>query len=395
MTEINLNLYYTMATVVIVYVIGQQLVKKFSILRKYCIPAPVVGGLLFAIINTILTVTGICSITIDTSLQSLCMLMFYVSVGLGARWKVLKTGGIQVVVMLIVVSVLCIIQSGLGVAIVSAFGLKPLLGTALGSIPMVGGNATAASFGPTLESLGVENATVVASAAATYGLVAGCMIGGPIARHLINKKQLAKAHDTIQETGKQKESAPNIHSDKIMPSVVIILLLIAGASIVNTVIASLGIVMNMAVGAIIAGAILRNTADSLKIQMPDAEIDAVCNVGLYLFLCMAMINLQLWKLVDLAVPMIVTLLAQTVLMIFFAMFVIYNIMGRDYEAAVMASGVCGFGMGATPNAIANMEAVSTVYGPAPRAFLVVPIIGSMLADIVNALILTAFFNIFS
>lgn len=393
--EISVNMNYTMALVVIVYLVGKFLVGKIEFLRKYCIPAPVVGGLVFAMVNTALTMTGVCTIVIDTTLQTYCMLLFFVDVGLSARWKILKTGGIQILVMLVVVAVLCFSQDALGVACVSFFGENPLLGLTLGSIPLVGGHATSASFGPQLESLGAANASVVGAAAATYGLISGCMIGGPIARSRIKKLHLAEEKGYVEDIGEVKEPVPNLHAERIMPAVVTMMILIGLGCIVNVGIAACGIIMNITVGVIIVACIFRNICDAKNIQIPDAEINAVSNVGLYLFLCLAMMNLQLWQLIDLALPMIVTLLLQTILMAIFAYFIIFNIMGRDYEAAVMASGVCGFGMGATPNAVANMEAVTHSFGPAPRAFLVVPVIGSMLADTVNSLILGGFMSFFA
>ena len=392
--EVSLNMYHTIALAVIVYYLGQFIRDRVNFFQKYCIPSPVIGGLIAAAIVTTLRATGAMIIEMDTTLQTVCMLIFFCSIGFNARWKILKKGGIGLIIITIAVAVLCTIQNSFGALMMKVFNLHPLLGTAIGSVPLVGGHGTSAAFGPLIEEMGVPAAASASVAAATYGLIAGCMIGGPIARLRILQLQKSgkfKLSDTA-EAAETSAKKPLVEK-KLMLAVALLLVSVGAGQIISTIIGKL-MTFSAAVGSLAAGCIVRNFCDAKQIELPDEEIEMTGNITLQLFLSMAMMSMKLWELVDLAVPMIVTLLLQTVLCGLFAYFVIYNIMGRDYDAAVMASGVCGFGLGATPNAIANMSAVVSRYGPAPRAFLIVPIVGSMIADVVNSSVITVFMNIF-
>ena len=392
--EINLNMYHTIALAVVVYYLGQFIRNRVNFFQKYCIPSPVIGGLLVAIIITVLRATGTVIINLDTTLQTICMLIFFCGIGFNARWKILKKGGIGLVIIFFAVAALCIIQNSFGALMMEIFGKDPLLGTAIGSVPLVGGHGTAASFGPLIEEMGVPAAASASVAAATYGLIAGCMIGGPIGRLRVlqlqkkGKFQLSDCTDRLDEEAKKP-----LNEKQLLLAVALLLLSVGAGQIISAIIGKL-MTFSAAVGSLAAGCIVRNYCDANQIELPDEEIGMVSNISLHLFLSMAMMSMKVWELVDLAVPMIVTLLLQTVICGLFSYFVIFNIMGRDYDAAVMSSGVCGFGLGATPNAIANMSAMVDRYGPAPRAFLIVPIVGSMLADIVNSTVITIFMNIF-
>ena len=331
MKTIELDMYQATAVAALVLLLGRVLVAKISILRRYCIPAPVVGGFLYAIVHTIVRGMGILEISCDMTLKNVFMVAFFCSVGFTASFRMLKKGGVQTVVFLALSAVMVVLQNILGAGLASVFGLDPRLGLATGSIPMVGGHGTAGSFGPLLEELGVANASVVAIASATYGLVAGCVIGGPIATAKIRKYKLSAVAEAATKT-------ETVETDE------------TGA------------------------------------------ISTLGGASLSVFLGLAMIDMKLWQLAELAVPMVVMLLAQTVLMFFYANFVVFNVLGKSYDAAVMTSGFCGFGMGATPNAMANMQAITGVYGPAPTAFMVVPLVGSLFIDFVNATILTGFIS---
>ena len=392
--EISLNMYHTIALAVVVYYLGQFIRDRVNFFQKYCIPSPVIGGMIAALIITVLRVTGVMIINLDTTLQTVCMLVFFCSIGFNARWKVLKKGGIGIIIVFFAIAALCTIQNGFGAVMMKIFGKHPLLGTAIGSVPLVGGHGTSASFGQLIEDMGVPAAASASVAAATYGLIAGCMIGGPIARLRIlqlqkkGKFQLSDCAEKLEETEKKP-----LNEKRLMLAVALLLMAVGAGQVISSLIGKL-MTFSAAVGSLAAGCIVRNFCDAKKIELPDEEIEMTGNISLHLFLSMAMMSMKIWELVDLAVPMIVTLLLQTVICGLFAYFVIFNIMGRDYDAAVMASGVCGFGLGATPNAIANMSAVVDKYGPAPRAFLIIPIAGSMLADIVNSTVITVFMNIF-
>ncbi len=392
--EISLNMYHTVALAVVVYYVGQFIRDRVNFFQKYCIPSPVIGGIIAASIITVLRMTGTAIIELDTTLEMVFMLVFFCSIGFNARWKIVKKGGLGLIFMALAVTALCIIQDGFSTFMMKLFGLHPLLGTAIGSVPLVGGHGTSAAFGPLIEDMGVPAAASASIAAATYGLIAGCMIGGPIARLRIvqlQKKGKLQTNNSA-EILNEAEKKP-LNEKKLMLAVGLLLISVGAGQIISMLIGKL-MTFSAAVGALAAGCIVRNYCDAKNIELPDEEIDITGNISLQLFLSLAMMGLRIWELVDLAVPMIVTLLLQTVICGLFAYFVVFNIMGRDYDAAVMASGVCGFGLGATPNAIANMSAVVSRYGPAPYAFLIIPITGSMITDIVNSTVITAFMNIF-
>ena len=393
MNVIELNMYQAAGLAVIMLVIGRMLVARIEFLRRYCIPAPVVGGLIFAILHVILRSMGILEFNMDTTLQTVFMTAFFCSVGYMAAFKELKKGGIGVVKFLVLAILMCCIQDLVGGFGAKIFGLDGKLGLAMGSIPLVGGHGTAGSFGPFLEDMGVANATTVAVAAATYGLIAGCMIGGPIATSKIRKMGLKSS--AIESTATAEVSVDQdtgaMDEGNLMDAAIYIVIAVGLGTIVAALLGKL-ITLPGYIGAMIVGAIIRNVQESRGVKMPMGEMGALGNICLSIFLGLAMINLKLWQLVSLALPMIVILLIQTVIMFFYASFVVFNVMGRDYDAATISSGFCGFGMGATPNAMANMQAITNQYGPAPVAFMIVPLVGSLFIDFFNAAIITAFTN---
>ena len=410
MNVIELNMYQAAGLAVIMLVIGRMLVARIEFLRRYCIPAPVVGGLIFAILHVILRSMGILEFNMDTTLQSVFMTAFFCSVGYMAAFGELKKGGIGVVKFLILAILMCCIQDIIGGFGAKLFGLDGRLGLAMGSIPLVGGHGTAGSFGPFLEDMGVANATTVAVAAATYGLISGCMIGGPIATSKIRKYNLKSTGINAQGTKKEETAQVAVDQDtgamdenNLMDAAIYIVIAVGLGTIVAALLGKIitlpGYIGAMIVGALpgyigamIVGAIIRNVQESRGVKMPMGEMGALGNICLSIFLGLAMINLKLWQLVSLALPMIVILVIQTVIMYFYASFVVFNVMGRDYDAATISSGFCGFGMGATPNAMANMQAITNIYGPAPVAFMIVPLVGSLFIDFFNAAIITAFAN---
>ena len=398
MNVIELNMYQAAGLAVIMLVIGRMLVARIEFLRRYCIPAPVVGGLIFAILHVILRSMGILEFNMDTTLQSVFMTAFFCSVGYMAAFGELKKGGIGVVKFLILAILMCCIQDIVGGFGAKLFGLDGRLGLAMASIPLVGGHGTAGSFGPFLEDMGVANATTVAVAAATYGLISGCMIGGPIATSKIRKFNLKSSGVNAQGTTKEETTQVAVDQDtgamdenNLMDAAIYIVIAVGLGTIVAALLGKI-ITLPGYIGAMIVGAIIRNVQEARGVKMPMGEMGALGNICLSIFLGLAMINLKLWQLVSLALPMIVILVLQTVIMYFYASFVVFNVMGRDYDAATISSGFCGFGMGATPNAMANMQAITNIYGPAPVAFMIVPLVGSLFIDFFNAAIITAFAN---
>lgn len=392
MKVIELDMYQATAVAAIVLLLGRILVDKIAILRKYCIPAPVVGGFIYAILHLVVRSAGILEISADMTLKNVFMVAFFCSVGYTASFKMLKKGGIQTIVFLLLAVVMVILQNCLGAGLASAFGLDPRLGLATGSIPMVGGHGTAGSFGPMLEELGVANANVVAIASATFGLVAGCAIGGPIAYNKIHKFNLKSAAlDTTIEEMVEKDETGAIDSKQFLDAFLYLIIAIGAGTVVSMFLGKL-MTFPFYIGAMLVGAVIRNVMDAMQKEIPMEEIGTLGGSCLSIFLGLAMIDMKLWQLAELALPLVVMLVAQTILMFVYAYFVVFNVLGRTYDAAVMTTGFCGFGMGATPNAMANMQAVTGQYGPAPTAFMVVPLVGSLFIDFCNASILTAFIN---
>ena len=391
MTQFALNVYQTTGLAMLLFALGTVLVNKIGFLKKCCIPAPVVGGLLFAILNCALYMGGIVEITFDTTLQAIFMVWFFTSVGYNASFKLLAKGAVAVCIFLALAAGMQVIQNLVGVGLAGVFGLDPRLGLCMGSIPLVGGHGTAASWGPLLEDLGCAGANVVGVAAATYGLCAGSLMGGPVAKSLIakyNLKSTAKAEAVDADANKVDK---DVYGKQMMTAFVL-LIAAAGVGMYITAFLSKFITLPSYIGPMIIAVIVRNVADMMNIELPSDAIDASATVCLSIFLSLALMTLKLWQLIDLALPMICILALETVVMFILARFVVFKVMGSDYDAAVLVAGFCGFGMGATPNAMANMQVITEKFGPSPKAYLVVPIVGGMFVDFTNTFILTMFLN---
>ena len=395
---VELDMYQSLALASVMLVFGRLLVNRIEFLRKYCIPAPVVGGFIFAIVHCILKEAGVLEFSMDTTLQTVFMTAFFCSVGFQAAFGMLKKGGIDVVKFLILSILMCVIQDAVGAAGAGLFGLDPKLGLAMGSIPLVGGHGTAGSFGPFLEERGVAAAATVAVASATYGLISGCLIGGPIASSKIKKfnlksKGFMKPSDAeTTQTVERDTDTGALDSGKLLHAALYIVIAVGLGTIVQKLLSNV-LTMPGYIGAMIVACLIRNANEGSKRETPMQEIVSLGNVCLSLFLALAMCNLKLWELAGLAVPMIVILLVQTVIMFVYASYIVFPVMGRDYDAATISSGFCGFGLGATPNAMANMQAVTREHGPAPLAFMIVPLVGSLFIDFFNATVITTFTNI--
>ena len=397
--EINLDIYKTMALVSIVFYIGKFVRNKLSIMKKYCIPPSVVGGFIFALLILILQITGVATFNLDTTLQNLFMTAFFTSIGFTASFKVLKKGGNKVAFFLCLAVLLVILQNLLGVTLASLFQLPVLLGLCTASIPMIGGHGTAGSFGPILEDMGVSGATTVSVASAAFGLVMGSIIGGIVARQLIHHHKLKTVKDENSEkepdeVGDYNEENHNILSYKRLMNGACLLFIAMGiGSILSDIIEQLELTFPSYIGAMIVAAIIRNIYDFRNKEIVEKEIETLGGLSLSFFLTMALMGLRLWELFDLAFPLIVMLFSQTLLVGLFAYILTFRIMGKNYEAAVFASATCGFGMGATPNAIANMDELTNRYGFSPTPYLVVPIVGCLFIDFVNSTVITIFINL--
>lgn len=394
---IDLNLFLTTALAVIVLLVGDFVKKRVEILRKFCIPIPVIGGLIFTILVSIGYSTQLFTFKLNFALSDVFMLAFYSSIGFTASYKLLKKGGPKVIKFLIVSIIVVILQNFLGVYLAKLLGLSPLVGLATASIPMTGGHGTSAAFAPVLEEAGLQNALTITLAAATFGLVAGSLIGGPTGKFLIEKYKLITGKETEKVEGIEKVEKGNEKLDekRIYSAVYQLLVSMALGSIISMLLKKTGLTFPASVGAMIAAAIVRNIADySTWLKIKETEIRIIGDISLILFLAFSMMSLKLWQLTDLAIPMIILLIAQTILMGLCAVFLTYKVMGKNYEAAMMAVGHCGFGLGAVPTAMANMQSVEEKYGPAPTAFFIIPLVGSLFINFFNSAIIVAFINIY-
>ena len=390
MFEYQLNMAETVGFAIILLLLGRWIKKKVNFFEKFFIPAPVIGGTLFSIILLIGYQTETFTFTFNDDIKNLLMIAFFTTVGFSASLKILKKGGVGVALFLLAAVILVIIQDIVGPVLAKALGINPLLGLAAGSIPLTGGHGTSGAFGPYLEDLGATGATVVAVASATYGLIAGCLIGGPIARRLMIKNNLKPTENKAGVDDSILGSTTEVTEERLFSAVVYIGIAMGIGATITLILGNHGIKFPAYLMGMVVAAIIRNILDFNQKQLPFTEIGIVGNISLSLFLSMALMSMKLWQLIDLAVPLIVILLVQTVVMGLFAYFVTFNIMGRDYDAAVMSTGHCGFGLGATPNAMANMETFTTANGPSVKAFFIIPIVGSLFIDFINAGVIQAF-----
>lgn len=408
MLQYTLNMYQTTGIAMLLFVLGRFLTDRIDFLKRCCIPAPVVGGLIFAIVHLGLYAAGVLALSFDENVKNYFMTLFFTSVGYTACFRLLKKGGKKVFTFLAIAIVMVILQDLISSLLAVVFQWDPRLGLCTGSIPMVGGHGTAGSYGDTMEKMGIAGSQVLAMASATFGLVAGSLMGGPTARSIIVRRGLTSTESTADveemdgESASEKAKAERMDIEAFTNAFI----LLAVASGIGTILTALFNNIHITVfgrdiqftfptyiGAMVIAAIIRNVCDAKRIVLPAKAIDMWGNVSLSIFLAIALMSLKLWELASLAGPMVVMLAAQVVLMFFFARFVVFNVMGRDYEAAVMTSAFCGFGMGATPNAMANMQAITKRHGPAPQAFFIVPLVGSLFIDFFNGIIITIFLNV--
>mgnify|MGYP001738265356 CR=1 FL=1 len=397
MNTIVINPYYTLIIATLVLLVGRLLVGKIKILQNFNIPEPVAGGLLAAIIIFLLYLKYEISLEFSTNLQEAFMLFFFSSIGLSADFSRLKAGGKGLIFFLGVVALFIVVQNSVGVGLASALGQNPIMGLITGSITLTGGHGTAGAWGKILETdYGIKGATSLGMASATFGLVLGGLIGGPVARKLVNnmgrKPITDKATDNVVDTvvevfenaGKQRL----ITSKSAIETMALFAACLSFSAIMvsPTVTAYLPekFTIPQFVWALFFGVLLRNVLTNAF------KIDVFGNASLSLFLGIALLNLKLWTLLDIAVPMLIILAVQTFVMCTYAYFVTFRLMGADYDAAVLCAGHCGFGLGATPTAVANMQSVTERFGPSHKAFLIVPMVGAFFIDFINAFILTTF-----
>ena len=401
MTELNFNLVETVAFATAILWLGMFLRKRIFFLSKYNIPAPVIGGVIFALASWAFKDSF--SFNFDMVVKDPLMITFFTSIGLAASFKMLKQGGPQVFIFLIVASVLVLLQNVIAVALSYATGIHPLLGMLAGSITMSGGHGTGAVYAALFEKqYCLAGGMELAMAAATFGLVMGSILGGPVARRLIERNRLSKSHlnpdemtyETVDETLDPASDDP-VSASVLMTTLMQITIAMSVGAFIYEELVKVGIQLPTYLCALFVGIFIRNLSDMSGLYKVHLRLaDTIGAVALSLFLALSLMSLKLWQLADLAGPMALILLGETLLMGFYAYFVTFNVMRRDYTAAVISGGHCGFGLGATPNAIANMDAITSNYGPAPRAFFVVSIVGAFFIDIVNAIVIQSFVAFF-
>ncbi|AVE47825.1 sodium/glutamate symporter [Acinetobacter baumannii] len=402
--EFVFNGFYTLISAVIVLLLGRFLVNRIDFFKRYNIPEPVAGGLVAAVVSLLVHTFWGYSIVFSSELQTSFMLVFFASIGLSANFMKLKEGGTALVIFLICVASFIVVQNAVGMSLATLLGLDPLIGLIAGSITLTGGHGTAGAWGEILESQhGIQGALALGMASATFGLIIGGVIGGPLAKLLINRYSLAQAktnaeiqqRDThVEQNSDDLAPFENPHqvrlitADNAITTLGMFAACLAFAEFMTGFSKGTWFELPTFVWALGGGVILRNILESvLKVDIFDRAIDVFGNASLSLYLAMALLSLKLWQLADLAGPLVVILGAQTLTMALYAAFVTFRVMGKNYDAAVLAAGHCGFGMGATPTAVANMQAITNMYGPSHKAFLIVPLCGAFFVDLINATVI--------
>lgn len=389
---LQLDFYGTLVAASLVLLLGRGLVKRVGFLRAYNIPEPVAGGLVVALI--LLALRGLeVEVRFDTSLQTPLMLAFFATIGLSADFASLKKGGRVVGIFLLAVVGLLVVQNAMGIGLAKALGLDPLMGLLTGSITLAGGHGTGAAWGTVFsEKYGLASASELAMASATFGLVLGGLIGGPVARLLIKRVQspggLESEKPRIPKGFEQPNKERSITPFSFIETLALIAVSLLVGTLLNGQLHDTTFELPTFVCVLFVGVVLRNGLSALGLyQVFEREVSVLGNVSLSLFLAIALMSLKLWDLASLALPIFIILVAQTLVMALFAIFVTFRLMGSHYDAAVLAAGHCGFGLGATPTAIANMQAVTQRYGPSQIAFLVVPMVGAFFIDIINVIVI--------
>ena len=421
MTSFELDMIQTAGIGALALIVGMVLTRKVSFLQRFCVPSPVSGGIIFSLLT--LALYGWCNVEVafDGTLKDVFMLAFFTSVGFQSDLKVIKQGGRLLVIMLALLVAIIALQNLMPMGITKLMGVDPLIGMAAGSISMTGGHGTAGGFASVLEGMGLHGAGTIGMAAATFGLIAGSMIGGPLAERIIRKKLTHEQMQTPDEevdpamagiesdeaspTGRAKRISTNEQEFQQYAKATYCIILVMGAgTVLSWLLAKTGVTFPTYFGALILAAIVRNTIGFVSYKEDGKRVKAdklldmeriisVGNICLSMFLGMAMISLKLWELQSLALPLVVILVSQVAMIDFFVYFVAFPLLGRSYDAAVLCAGICGFGLGATPNAMANMSAVCYKYHYTVKPFLIVPIIGAMFADLINTGMITLFLHL--
>lgn len=400
---LKLDLIHTLAFAGIVLYCGYGVRRMVPVLARYNIPAPVIGGLLIAAIILLARQRGRDLVQFDTALQSPLMIAFFTAVGFSASFALLKKGGVLVILLLALATLFAVAQNAIGLSLAVLLGVPPLFGVIVGSVTLAGGPATGLAFAPLFEQAGVAGAAAVAVASAMSGIIMASWLGNPLGTFLIRRHRLKEENAPQPDDGQKRAAQSGQHYTgaglqlveprAMLHSVVLILAAMWAGAWISRGLTAMGITLPAYIGAMLAAAMLRNLDDKTRwLALSPPTIEALGSVALSLFIVMALMTLKLWELAGLAAPLLIVLAAQAAFMAAVCLGPVFRWLGKDYEAAVMSSGFCGFMLGTTANAVANMEALVERYGPAPRAFLAVPMVGAFFIDFTNALIITACLN---
>lgn len=391
--NLQLDILQSLGIAIIALILGNFLKNKISFLKTFFIPSPVVGGLIISILVLILKQTKIATVEFDKVLQDFFMNIFFTAIGLSASFSMLKKSGILGVKLALAIIILLPLQNLIGVGLAKILGINPLHGIAMGSTSMTGGIGSAISFGKIMEAMGAESNITIGVAAATFGLLAGSLVGGPTARRLIAKNSLTTRGSLSKGSLADIKSLTN---QKTLTKAIILIGLSAFlGTFINKILSKTGLNFPYYVGCQFGGLVVRNIYDYFKKPIDMDNIDLVGNISLSLFLSLALINLNISAILGLAGPMLVILLVQGIFIAIYTSLVTFNLLGRDYDAAVMVAGHCGVGLGQTPNAMANMEAIIEEKGPADVAMFIFPIVLAIAVNFTNPIVITFFINHFA
>lgn len=394
---ITLNAITTVLLAFIVYFIGEILIKKMDFLYRFAIPAPVIGGLLFALIAWFLSSFDILTFKMNTEFQTLFMLAFFTTIGLGASFALIKLGGKILVIYWLACGFLALLQNVIGVSMASLFGMNPLMGVVMGAASMEGGHGGVTAYGTTIEEMGVNGALSIGLASATLGLISGGLVGGPVVQNLIRKYNL-KPTDAVM-TSKSKLDIPEERIDSnqfIKTSAVIVFCMAIGSLLGDWFTNVTGFALPGYVGAMFLAVIVRNVIEGIKPEVINLKINGIIgDITLAVFLSMALMSINFAEITGNVVPIIATLIVQVIAIVLFGRFILFKLLGKSYDSAVMVAGFLGHGLGATPNAMANMDSVTKLFGPSQRAFLIVPVVGAFLIDVFSVPIIIMTINLFS
>lgn len=398
---IQLDVVQTVAFAGLALFAGYALCRAIPVLRRYNLPEPVVGGLLVALVVWWAHARGTRLFELDTTLQSPLMIAFFATVGINASFRLLKASGWPVVLFLLLATFFAVVQNLVGIMVAWLFDLHPMFGVLAGSATLTGGPATGLAFAPAFEAAGLRGAESIAVTAAMAGIVCGGVIGGPAITVLMRRYRITGSQspdatptpvaDDIEGRVATMETDAAREFNALKAIVVLLLAVWAGGWVIKG-FAMIGLTMPATIGGMLVGALIRNVDDATDwLRLPVHTLDLIGNVCLALFLAMALMNLKLWELAGMGLPLLVNLALQVALVVLFTV-AVFKLMGRDYDAAVMGGGFIGFMLGTTANAMAVMRALARRYGAAPRAFLVAPLVGAFFIDFNNALIITGFLN---